>query len=38
MAFIPEVQALSATTDLDAGVENVERLKGHMAVYGEHFE
>ena len=38
MAFIPEVQSLSATADLDAGQQNVERLKGLMASYGEHFE
>ncbi len=38
MAFIPEVQALSGTTDLAAGHENVARLKGLMASYSEHFE
>ena len=38
MAFIPEVQVLSTTSDLDAGAENVARLKGLMASYGEHFE
>ena len=38
MAFIPEVQALSATTEVGAGLETVERLKGLMASYGEHFE
>ena len=38
MAFLPEVQALSATTDVAAGRETVERLKGLMAAYGEHFE
>lgn len=39
MAFIPEVQTVSATTDLDDGGEpSVERLKGNMASYSEHFE
>ncbi len=38
MAFIPEVQALSATTELDAGHKSVARLKELMASYGEHFE
>jgi len=37
-AFIPQVQALSATTDLDAGHTHVGNLKALMASYGQHFE